>query len=203
MRVTDLDWHPGHDTVVTVRLPGEDWKVGVPPERHHLVLLHAHAEGVEDPHRGVPHQLGGDMTERTVEESVPEGVVDQVWPQTEQRITVEYWRSVVASHVTVDSPVGHDVLTGLGQGLHDVGRHDVPEHKDPLLSEHLLLLLGEDDGGGRGVGRGWVGPGDLVVTEREGETPEERSEQHREGQQGEQEEQGDTATSRHFSSQAV
>ena len=199
MRVTDLDWHPGHDAVVTICLPGEDGKVRVPPERHHLVLLHAHAEGVEDPYRGVPHQLGGDMTERTVEKGVPEGVVDQIWPQAEQRITVEYWRSVVASHITVQRPVNRDVVTGLGQGLHDVGRHDVPEHQNPLLSELLLLLLGEDDGVGWGVRGGWVGRADLVVGEREGETPEERSEQDREGQQEEKGQQGNTARSRHFS----
>ena len=192
MRVTDLDWHPGHDAVVTICLPGEDGKVRVPPERHHLVLLHAHAEGVEDPHRGVPHQLGGYMTERTVEESVSEGVVHQIWPQAEQRITVEYGGAVVAGHVTVDGPVGDDVVTGPGQRLHQAGRHDVPEHQDPLLLEHLLLLLAQEDGGGRGVGGGGVGRPGLVVAEREGETPEEGTEQHGEAEQGQSEgQQGD------------
>ena len=200
MRLTDLDRHPGHDTVMTICLPGEDGKVSVPPERHHLVLLHAHAEGVEDPHRGVPHQLGGHVTQRTVEESVPEGVVDQVRPETEQRITVEYRRSVVPRHVAVDGPVGCYVVTGPGEGLHDGGRHDVPQHQDALLLEHLLLLLGEEGGGRRGVGRGGGGRPGLVVTEREGETPEERSQQHSQGQEGKRHsQQEDRAWSGHFS----
>ena len=40
MTVTYLDRHPGHNTVVTICLPWEDGKVCVPPEWHHLVLLH-------------------------------------------------------------------------------------------------------------------------------------------------------------------
>ena len=192
IKVSDLHRHPGHDTVLTIRLAREDRVVGVPPEGHHLVLLHPHAEGVEDPHPGVPHQLGGEVAERTVEQGVSEGVVNQVWPQAEQRITVEYGGAVVAGHVTVDGPVGDDVVTGPGQRLHQAGRHDVPEHQDPLLLEHLLLLLAQEDGGGRGVGGGGVGRPGLVVAEREGETPEEGTEQHGEADQGQSEgQQGD------------
>ena len=200
--MTDLDRHPDHDTVVTVRLPREDREVGVPPERHHLVLLHAHAEGVEDPHRGVPHQLGGQVTQRTVEESVSECVVDQVGPEAEQRITVEYRGSVVAGHVAVDRPVGGEVVTGQGQGLHDGGRHDLPEHEDPLLPEPLLLLLAQEDGGGRGVGGGGVGRPDLVVGQGEGEAPEEGPEQHSEGQHCSHGHQAGGAQAGHFSSRA-
>ena len=68
---------------LTVTVTCEDGKVSVPLPLYGVVLVGAHSEGAEDPHRLVLEEAGGEEGKRRVIETVTELVVDFVWPHTE------------------------------------------------------------------------------------------------------------------------
>ena len=61
----------------------EDWKVRVPLPLNGVVLVAAHGEGAEDPHRLVLEQARGQEGKGRMIETVTELVVNFVWPHTE------------------------------------------------------------------------------------------------------------------------